>query len=179
MQGSVVSHPGSSAPRTGRTPETWSAAVTIILDGECACRSFIRSDDVEFLLHPRMILALPIAGYATGRLHLRQDVVVLRLAEGAVHPIEQSTPVGGDRRDRRRDRRRARVCHARADGRCLMNERDPSKDRRRRRFTPADIRQIRHHAPQCGLACWARHYSVSTVAIWKIVHKKSYAWVEE
>ena len=44
-----------------------------------------------------MILALPIAGYATGRLHLRQDVVVLRLAEGALHPIEQSTPVGGDR----------------------------------------------------------------------------------
>jgi hypothetical protein len=97
MQGSVVSHPGSSATRNGGTPETWSAAVTIILDGECACRSFIRSDDVEFLLHPRMILALPIAGYATGRLHLRQDVVVLRLAEGALHPIEQSTPVGGDR----------------------------------------------------------------------------------
>ena len=44
---------------------------------------------------------------------------------------------------------------------------------------PADIRQIRHHAPQCGLACWARHHSVSIVAIWKIVHKKSYAWVEE
>jgi hypothetical protein len=37
----------------------------------------------------------------------------------------------------RRDRRRAR-----ADGRRLMNERDPTKDRRRRRFTPADIRPI-------------------------------------
>jgi hypothetical protein len=60
-----------------------------------------------------------------------------------------------------------------------MNERDPTKDRPRRRFTPADIRQIRHHAPQCGLACWARHHSVSLAAIWKIVHKKSYAWVEE
>ena len=86
---------------------------------------------------------------------------------------------GRPRRDRRRDRRRARVCRARADGRRLMNERDPAKDRRRRRFTPADIRQIRHHAPQCGLACWARHHSVSVVAIWKIVHKTSYAWVEE
>jgi hypothetical protein len=68
---------------------------------------------------------------------------------------------------------RARVCRARADGRRLVNERDPTKDRRRRRFTPADIRQIRHHAPQCGLACWARHHSVSIAAIWKIVHKKT------
>jgi hypothetical protein len=32
-----------------------------------------------------------------------------------------------------------------------------------------------HHARQCGLACWARHHSVSIVAIWKIVHKNSYA----
>jgi len=62
-----------------------------------ACRSFIRSDEVEFLLRPRMILALLIAGYAAGRLHLRPDIVVLRLIEGALHPIEQSTPVGGDR----------------------------------------------------------------------------------
>jgi hypothetical protein len=86
---------------------------------------------------------------------------------------------GRPRRDRRRDRRRARVCRARADGRRLMNERDPTKDRRRRRFTPADIRQIRHYAAQYGLAYWARHYSVSVVAIWKIVHKKSYIWVED
>ena len=86
---------------------------------------------------------------------------------------------GRPRRDRRRDRRRARVCRARADGRRLMNERDPTKDRRRRRFTPADIRQIRHYAAQYGLAYWARRYSVSVVAIWKIVHKTSYAWVEE
>jgi hypothetical protein len=35
-------------------------------------------------------------------------------------------------------------------------ERDLTKDRRRRRFTPADIRQIRRHAPQCGLAWTAR-----------------------
>jgi hypothetical protein len=79
----------------------------------------------------------------------------------------------------RRDRRRARVCRACADGRRLMNERDPTKDRRRRRFTPADIRQIRHYAAQYGMAYWARHYSVSVVAIWKIVHKKSYTWVED
>jgi len=60
-----------------------------------------------------------------------------------------------------------------------MNERDPTKDRRRRRFTPADIRQIRLYAAQYGLAYWARHYSVSVVAIWKMVHKKSYTWVED
>jgi hypothetical protein len=65
----------------------------------------------------------------------------------------------------RRNRRRARICRARADGRRLMNERDPTKDRRRRRFTPADIRQIRHHAPQCGLACWAsREYPATSAA---------------
>ena len=29
-------------------------------------------------------------------------------------------------------------------------ERDLTKDRRRRRFTPADIRQIRRHAPHAG-----------------------------
>ena len=52
---------------------------------------------MEFLLRPRMILALLIAGCAAGRLHLRPDIVVLRLVEGAPHPIEQSTPVGGDR----------------------------------------------------------------------------------
>ena len=33
-----------------------------------------------------------------------------------------------------------------------MNERDRTKDRRKRRFTPADIRQIRHYAAQYGLA---------------------------
>jgi hypothetical protein len=48
---------------------------------------------VEFLLRPRMILALLTAAYAPGWLHLRLDIVV----EGALHPIEQSTPVGGDR----------------------------------------------------------------------------------
>ena len=141
---------------------------------------------MEFLLRPRMILALLPAAYAPGWLHLRLDIVV----EGALHPIEQSTPVL-----RRSVIARAAAVAALAviaaavgaglgyaalaDGRRLMNERDPTKDRRRRRFTPADIRQIRHHAPQCGLACWARHHSVSIVAIWKIVHKKSYAWVEE
>jgi hypothetical protein len=52
---------------------------------------------VQFLLSPRMILALPITGYAMGWLHLRPDIVVLRLVEGALHPIEQSTPGGGDR----------------------------------------------------------------------------------
>jgi hypothetical protein len=41
-----------------------------------------------------------------------------------------------------------------------MNERDRTKDRHKRRFTPADIRQIRHYAPQCGLTCWARYHSV-------------------
>jgi hypothetical protein len=59
-----------------------------------------------------------------------------------------------------------------------MNERDRTKDRRKRRFTPADIRQIRHYAPQCGLTYWARHHSVTTVMIWQIVHRKSYARVE-
>ena len=48
---------------------------------------------VEFLLRPRMILALLTAAYAPGWLHLRLDIVV----EGALHPIEQSTPGGGDR----------------------------------------------------------------------------------
>jgi len=43
-----------------------------------------------------MIRALLIAAYATGWRHL-PDIVVLRLVEGALHPIEQSTPVGGDR----------------------------------------------------------------------------------
>jgi hypothetical protein len=43
-----------------------------------------------------------------------------------------------------------------------MNERDPTKDRRRRRFTPADIRQIRHHAPAMragllGQASFGKH----------------------
>ena len=62
-----------------------------------ACRWFIRGDEVESLLRPRMIRALLIAGYATGWRHLPQDIVVLRLVEGALHPIEQSTPIGGDR----------------------------------------------------------------------------------
>ena len=35
-----------------------------------ACRSFIRSDEVQFLLRSRMILALPITAYATGWLAL-------------------------------------------------------------------------------------------------------------
>jgi hypothetical protein len=52
---------------------------------------------VEFLLRPRMILALPITAYATGWLHLRPDIVLPRLVEGALHPIEQNTPGGGDR----------------------------------------------------------------------------------
>ena len=52
---------------------------------------------VEFLLRPRMILALLTAAYAPGWLHLRPDIAVLRLVEGGLHPIEQSTPVGGDR----------------------------------------------------------------------------------
>ena len=52
---------------------------------------------VEILLRLRMILALLTAAYAPGWLHLRPDIAVLRLVEGALHPIEQSTPVGGDR----------------------------------------------------------------------------------
>ena len=52
---------------------------------------------VKFPLRPRMILALLVAADATGWLHLRPDVVVLLVVEGALHPIEQSTPVGGDR----------------------------------------------------------------------------------
>jgi hypothetical protein len=44
-----------------------------------------------------MILALLIIGYATGGLHSRPDVVMLGLVEGALHPIEQGTSVGGDR----------------------------------------------------------------------------------
>jgi hypothetical protein len=52
---------------------------------------------VEFLLRPRMILALPVTAYATAGLHLGPDIVVLRLVEGALHPIEQSTSGGGDR----------------------------------------------------------------------------------
>ena len=51
---------------------------------------------VEILLRPRMILALLTAAYAPGWLHLRPDIAVLRLVEGGLHPIEQSTPVGGD-----------------------------------------------------------------------------------
>ena len=31
--------------------------------------------------------------YASAWLHLRPDVVMLRFVEGALHPIEQSTPV--------------------------------------------------------------------------------------
>jgi hypothetical protein len=55
-----------------------------------------------------MILALRIAAYATGWLHLRLDIVI----GAALHPIEQSTPseaigdratccAGRPRRDRR------------------------------------------------------------------------------
>jgi hypothetical protein len=32
-----------------------------------------------------------------GGLHLRPDIFVLCLVEGALHPIEQTMPVGGDR----------------------------------------------------------------------------------
>ena len=46
---------------------------------------------------------------------------------------------------------------------------------RKRRYTNAEIAA----KIQYGLAYWARHYSVSVVAIWKIVHKKSYTWVED
>jgi len=74
--------------------------------------------------------------------------------------IARAAALAAPRGDRRRDRRWARGCRARADGRRLMNERDRTKDRRKRRFTPADIRQIRHYAPQCGLTCWARYHSV-------------------
>jgi hypothetical protein len=44
-----------------------------------------------------MVLALLIAAYATVWLQLRPDIVVLPLVEGALHPIEQSTPGEGDR----------------------------------------------------------------------------------
>ena len=71
--------------------------VTIILLVSAACCSFIRGYVVEFLFYPRMILDLLIAACANGWLHLRPDIVVLRLVEGALHPIEQSPPVGGDR----------------------------------------------------------------------------------
>jgi len=79
-----------------------------------------------------MILALLSQLMRWAGLHLGPDIVVLRLVEGALHPIEQSTcPAeaigdrascrpGRPRGDRRRDRRRARVCRARADGRRLM-----------------------------------------------------------
>ena len=143
---------------------------------------------MQFLLRPRMMLVLLSQFMRRAGLHLgprhrcaapRRGSAASDRAEHARRRrsvIARAAALAAPRGDRRRDRRWARVCRARADGRRLMNERDPAKDRRRRRFTPADIRQIRHHAPQCGLACWARHHPASTVANWKIVHKTSYAW---
>ena len=52
---------------------------------------------MQFLLRPRMILALLSQFMRRAGLHLGPDIVVLRLVEGALHPIEQSTPGGGDR----------------------------------------------------------------------------------
>jgi hypothetical protein len=52
---------------------------------------------VEFLLTLANDPHLTYRSLCDGWLHLRPDIVVLRLVEGALHPIEQSPPVGGDR----------------------------------------------------------------------------------
>ena len=54
-----------------------------------------------------------------------------------------------------------------------------SPKRGRKRFAPQQVRSIRElSAVGCSQRAIAKLYRVSPVAIFKIVHRRSYAWIE-